>query len=204
MPLSLIRLRQIRKNDNLNDQLTPVQISNVESTAVNLDQLQDGILSQLKRIIWGDTSGNWNDDFAAQYVNTLEELSNGRLLFANCLVTDVEGDLVRITGPDTINVANVTKVNPEYTTQMPCFGMLVEKITATTAIVQTSGRVKIATLPAMIPGKRYFVGLNGLPSQYPADIGLSTTGIAIWQAIGVARDLDVLELNISMDMIKQT
>jgi hypothetical protein len=203
MPLSLVRLREIRKGDSLNDQLSAGQILSVESTASTQDDLQDGILSQLKRIIWGNDVGNWNDDFMAQYVSTLKELSNGRLFFANCLTSDTEGQLVRIASADILGVANVTKVSPEYVSTMPTIGMLVEKISTTTCIVQTSGYVKVIALPALVAGKRYFVGLNSLPSQYPADLGSSLTGIAIVQVIGVARDLNVLELNISLDMHKQ-
>jgi len=203
MPLSLVRLREIRRGDSLNDQLSAAQILSVESSATTQDDLQDGILSQLKRIIWGNDAGNWNDDFMAQYVSTLKDLSNGRLFFANCLASDSEGHLVRIAAADVLGVASVAKVSPEYVADMPSIGMLVEKISTTTCIVQTSGYVKVIALPALIAGKRYFVGLNGLPSQYPADLGGSITGIAIVQVIGVARDINVLELNVSLDMHKQ-
>lgn len=62
---SLIRYPKIRKADSLDDQLTASDIELIPSSAVTQQDVQEGILSQIKRIIWGDSAGNWGDDFIA-------------------------------------------------------------------------------------------------------------------------------------------
>lgn len=63
----LQRLRQIKKPDSYDDQLSPGAIDTSEDDSVNLDDALDGALSQLKRIIHGSDSGNWHDDFISDF-----------------------------------------------------------------------------------------------------------------------------------------
>lgn len=60
MTRTRVRHKQIRIPDNLDDQLTPAQIDAVESTAEDNDEFYDGVLSQIKRIIFGDDPGDWD------------------------------------------------------------------------------------------------------------------------------------------------
>lgn len=59
---SLQRLDQIAKPDSFDDQLTAAQIASIESSAGDLGEFWEGVLSQLKRIIHGNQAGNWYDD----------------------------------------------------------------------------------------------------------------------------------------------
>jgi len=69
--MTKVRLSQVRKGDSLNDQLSPGAIAVVETTAADQDQMQDGVLSQLKQVIFGSTPGSWNQDFASGKVPAL-------------------------------------------------------------------------------------------------------------------------------------
>jgi hypothetical protein len=62
---SLQRLDQIAKPDSFDDQLTAAQIAAIETAAVDLGEFWEGVLSQLKRIIHGNATGNWYDDPSA-------------------------------------------------------------------------------------------------------------------------------------------
>lgn len=64
MSVSLLRLDQIRKPDDPDDSLTGTQVEGIESSAVDKADFMKGVLSQFKRIIHGDDSGNWWDDIA--------------------------------------------------------------------------------------------------------------------------------------------
>lgn len=202
MALSLVRLRQIRKGDSLNDQLSSSQIAGINGAAVTQDEYQNGILSQLNKIIHGNNVGNWNDNLSNSHIFSLQELSDGRLFFAYCLATEVEGDLVRISGADTGNFANVTKVNPNNQNTMPVIGMIVEKINSTTCIVQSSGFVNLSAFTSLIPGKRYFVGLNGNVSSSVPNPSSSPTNEVMVQIVGVARGTQILELVPTTTMTK--
>lgn len=59
-------LEQLRKAIAVNDQLTPTQIEAVDGLAQHFADHLDAQLSQVKRIIFGDSAGNWNDDFVTQ------------------------------------------------------------------------------------------------------------------------------------------
>ena len=71
--VSLERYSVIRIADNTDDQLTPSQIATILSTAVTQEDLQTGILSQIKRIIWGNNAGNWPTDFIGAGLPSLSE-----------------------------------------------------------------------------------------------------------------------------------
>src|SRR6185369_14924521 len=61
--LSKIRYKQVRVADNRDDQSTPSQIALANTTSVTQEDLQALVLSQLKRVIFGDNPGNWYLDF---------------------------------------------------------------------------------------------------------------------------------------------
>lgn len=73
---TLIRLNAIRKADRTDDQKTPVEIASALTTSETQEDLQEFLLSQVKRIIFGDATGNWNEDFDAAGVRDLKYLSS--------------------------------------------------------------------------------------------------------------------------------
>ena len=74
MARQLIRYNAIRRADSLDDQLAAATIAARESSAVTQEVLQEGVLSQLKRVLVGDDAGGWDQDFIAGGVRSLKQL----------------------------------------------------------------------------------------------------------------------------------
>lgn len=124
--------------------------------------------------------------------------AKGRYFEANCLATDSLMDMVRITGPSVGGVFQVTKVDVTSKTKMPAVGIIVQKPTPTTCLVQVRGEV--ITPFALAPGGRYFVGANSQPSLPPVPAP-AVDGISLVQWIGVAIDSNRLLLEPDFDCI---
>jgi len=62
MAVQLTRLEALRKSNNPDDTLDAAAVAGIESSAVDHQDFLTGVLSQIKRIIHGDDSGNWHDD----------------------------------------------------------------------------------------------------------------------------------------------
>ena len=105
MSRSLQRLKQIAKPDSFDDQKTPAEIENSETNSNDFEELLDTILSQIKRIIFGNLTGEWktdpnvsglsaraiyfqNDASADQDVEVSRDIS-GNLTFKDEIVTSV-------------------------------------------------------------------------------------------------------------------
>ena len=72
----IVRYREVRRADQLDDQKTALQILAAHLASGTQEELQEFVLSQVKRIIHGDAAGNWYDDFnAGGAILSLEELS---------------------------------------------------------------------------------------------------------------------------------
>lgn len=74
MARQLIRYNAIRRADSLDDQLAAATIAAREASAVTQEDLQEGVLSQLKRVLVGDDAGGWDQDFIAGGVRSLKQL----------------------------------------------------------------------------------------------------------------------------------
>jgi hypothetical protein len=74
MARQLIRYNAIRRADSLDDQLAAATIAAREAGAVTQEDLQEGILSQLKRVLVGDDAGSWDQDFVAAGIRGLKQL----------------------------------------------------------------------------------------------------------------------------------
>lgn len=62
MAKSLQRLRQLSKPDSFDDSKTATEISNSETNSEDFEQFLETLLSQIKRIIHGDQTGDWHGD----------------------------------------------------------------------------------------------------------------------------------------------
>lgn len=73
----LIRLQEVRRADVLDDQKNASQVAAASTLSEDQEQFQEYILSQLKRIIFGNAAGTWNADFLADGVLPLAQLAPG-------------------------------------------------------------------------------------------------------------------------------
>jgi len=184
----IIRYREVRRADQLNDQKTALQILQAVAASSTQEELQEFVLSQIKRIIYGDEPGNWYDDFITNGIPSLGSVPTTTRL-CGCLPTDVVGNFVYITGPSIAGLPQVTTVDPTDDAKMPALGIIVTKPTGTTCTVQLAGDV---TIPGLIPNKRYFVGSAGTLSPTPP---VPTPGnYAYVQLVGIATDTNLLTL----------
>jgi hypothetical protein len=104
---------------------------------------------------------------------------------SSCQAGDAVGNLVYSKADDEVETIDITD-----SSKMPAVGIILEKITATTCVVQTFGPYEIAGLT---PGQRYWAGAAGTPSNlFPT---ASPGGIAIAQVIGFAHTTDELILD---------
>ena len=204
-----VRLYQVRRGDSLNDQRSSVEIQNAPNAAGDQDQFQDALLSQVKRILWGDNPGRWYDDFLGSGLKSLSALAaqtsaGGQVFQAVCTATDTVGTLVRVSGDDVNGVSQVTAVDVTDASKVPCIGILVAKSDATHCTVVRDGRVDLSAViqAPLTAGKRYFVGYNGKPVATPPSAYSSPSGYAMVQAIGVATSGTHLEFRPDFFLIK--
>ncbi len=67
MAKSLQRLKQVAKPDSFDDQKSAAIIAGSEISSADFAEMTEALLSQLKRIIHGNQSGNWFDDPASVF-----------------------------------------------------------------------------------------------------------------------------------------
>ena len=75
MPQTYLRYGVVRIADKTDDQKPAAAIVNALVTSVTQEDLQEFVLSQIKRIIWGNNPGHWYTDFESIAVKSLSELS---------------------------------------------------------------------------------------------------------------------------------
>ncbi len=102
-----------------------------------------------------------------------------------CQAGDAVGNLVYSLADDEVETIDITD-----SAKMPAVGIILEKITATTCVVQTFGAYDSAGLT---PGNRYWAGPAGTPTNVIPTA--SPGGIAILQVIGFAHTPDELFLD---------
>lgn len=80
MAESLIRYKVVRVADNLSDTLTAAQIAafvGAITPATTQEDLQRALLSQVRRILWGDAAPHfWYEDFVGSGVGSLADLTS--------------------------------------------------------------------------------------------------------------------------------
>lgn len=116
-----------------------------------------------------------------------------------CLSTITPGDVVYISGSKAGGLIQVDKVDITTTLKMPAVGIVIEKLTSTTAIILCSGEVK-GVYSCLDPGKTYFVNQNARLdkslSPYPR------SGIQYIQAIAYSLSFDSLFVRIHLPTIQ--
>jgi len=118
---------------------------------------------------------------------------------AICQASDVIGRCVYISGPEVGGKYQVSTVDPQNGSKIPSIGVIVEKLTSTTCIVQLSGALK-DIVTGLTPGKALFVGAGGILSHSLPSPGIS---FAYVQPMGVAVDSNALLLSPSLSIIKR-
>jgi len=119
-----------------------------------------------------------------------------------CSSADSVGDFVRIAGPVVGTTYVVTKADPSNHLTMPAVGNLIQKLTATTGIMQKQGLCAVSGVPALAVGKMVFVGLDGKATSIAPPASSSSTLFSMVQSIGVAAAVDKVELQIRPMFVK--
>jgi hypothetical protein len=97
---------------------------------------------------------------------------------ASCFASDAVGDVVRISGPSSGGVPQVTKVDISTWLTMPGIGIITSKSTATDCIVAFYGAVPLSF--ALLPGRPYFASALSIPTDTrPATGFIQILGIAL-------------------------
>lgn len=123
--------------------------------------------------------------------------AEGRYFEANCLVGDALNQFVRVVG-NTLGVPDVTKVDPSDASKMPAIGIIVQKPTSTTCLVQVTGQT--TTFSPVIAGSFYYVGAASLPVSVPPappalrqviGVGLDTARLLLRSGFGIEQSATV-------------
>jgi hypothetical protein len=86
---------------------------------------------------------------------------------------------------------------------MPAVGIIIEKLTATTCVVQMYGPASVpGDITDLQPGKRCFVGYNSKPTIVPPSVADSPTGKMMLQIVGIALDDDEMEIMPNMSIVQ--
>lgn len=109
-----------------------------------------------------------------------QPFAEGRYFEANCLATDLVNHCVYVTGV-TLGVPDVTRVDPSIPATMPAIGVIVQKATTSTCLVQASGQ--ITSFSPVVAGTWYYVGASAFPVSSPPPFP------AVPQIIGVGLDV---------------
>jgi len=76
--VSLLRYKQTRRADDVDDQADSAEITQAIPNSVTQEDYQRYFLSRLRQVIFGDAAGkHWFDDFEGEGIKSLSELSAG-------------------------------------------------------------------------------------------------------------------------------
>ena len=136
--------------------------------------------------------------------------AEGRYFEANCLVGDLVNQFVRVVG-NTLGVPDVTKVDPSDASKMPAVGLIVQKPTSTTCLVQVTGQT--TTFSPVIAGSFYYVGVTTFPVtvapalpaiQQVVGVGLDTARLLLRSGFGTEPLSPVGPFRIGLDLLGTT
>lgn len=117
--------------------------------------------------------------------------AEGRYFEANCLAGDAINQFVYVVS-NTLSVPDVTKVDPLVPATMPAVGVIVQKPTPTTCLVQVSGQ--ITSFSPVVAGAWYYINSTAFPVAGPPAFP------ALQQVIGVGLDTARLLLRPGFDI----
>jgi len=120
---------------------------------------------------------------------------------SDCLVTDVVGNFVYITGDRIESALQIETVNIEDLAKMPAIGIITEKLSSTKCRLQTSGIVE-GVLSGLTPQERYYIGTDGKATATPPEPGAGETFYI--QYVGIAIASNALYLDIAKVPIKRS
>jgi hypothetical protein len=124
--------------------------------------------------------------------------SGDQLLEAFCFAADAVGHAVYLTGNKVGDKYQITRVDIDDITTMPSIGIILEKLSATTCIVQTGGIIR-DIYTGLTPQKPLFVGANSMLTHvapaYP------TAGRRAQQMMGQALATTELFLHVKSPII---
>lgn len=115
---------------------------------------------------------------------------------ANCLSSDLVGDLVYITGPSIEGLLQVSRVDISDSTKVPSVGIIVSKASPTICRVLRSG---VFSTGSLVSGKLYFAGVDGRPTEIRP---VATPSKVFVQVVGVALDASSLLVSPSFNMVR--
>lgn len=176
-PRQLLRLKETRRSDSFNDQLTPAEIAASETLAQNEQEFLNYVLSQIRQIIG---TPRWKD---AVPENLLSIAHYHNAFPAACLDTDSIGDCVYVRSNPVGGIYQVTRCDPSNLSKFPAVGIIRSKTSATACEVQFSG-ILAGVYGGMTFGKPLFVGAAGDLVHQPPDPAPGS--YMYWQSIGSA------------------
>jgi len=196
---SRVRQKQLFPPTNPDDQLSAVQIASTEAST-EMQQFWNGVLSQIKRMIFGDAAGDWFADPATVFGGD----ASLRALFLSTgggggTSTIVQSDSGQFTVPSGSAVGELVYSSGSFGAAQadnsgvgtaPAMGLIVSKPTAVTGTIAFFGRV--GGFSALTPGANLFLGVGG--SIIEAG-NLPTAPGSVVQKIGEALDATTILLN---------
>lgn len=156
------------------------------------------VLVNTSRIIW-----SWNATLSAWEVAIdLNNMGGGTATIpgvysAACPSLMAVGDLAR---PVASTETAVDFIDVNDLTLMPAIGVVTQKPSPTTAVVQTSGIVT-GVFSALSPGQRYFAGKNSRPALAAA-VQPGPGELLFHQPIGLAIDYSIMLMSPSMNLTR--
>lgn len=186
---ALKRLRQIAKPSNPDDTLSGPAIAGIESSATDLADFFDGILSQLKRVIHGPDVGNWHDNLETVFGTTasLKAILSGLGAITPDQIRSDPGRYAVASGVGLCELVyssgdgQAARADNSNITTANVLGMVVEKPSTVTATVAYVG--KVDGFVGLTPGIVMFLGTNG--AIIPASAGLPTAPDSVIHRVGI-------------------
>lgn len=183
-------LKQSAKPKALDDQQSAAQVAATEAAAANLKEFFDGMMSQMKRIIHGDDSGEWHDDISSVFGSdaSLKALLAGSGSVVPDKLRSNTGEFVVPSGAavrDLVFISGslaATLADNSSIATGPVVALILDKPTATTATLAFAG--KIGGFSGLTPGDELFVGSAGgivTPGSLPNSEGnyMQRIGVAL-------------------------
>lgn len=197
-PRQLLRLFESRQSESFDDQKTPTEIQNSESTAQNHQEFLEYVLSQIRQVLGTD---NWYDAAPTNLTDVVASLAAQYTFPADCLATDSVGDCVYATSSPIGGIYQVTKSNPYALETLPSVGIIRTKLTDTRCEVQFAGEMP-GVYGSLDLAKPLFLGFDGgltqiLPAPNGGPVWVQQMGKPLGDSVVLIRPVDLLTKRVS-------